>query len=75
MLATHTLFATNSNICLARIEVLRLTGERNNLYAVEIFICGVGADDDGGTFLADFPSEGGLEINPPDLTSFHGCYP
>jgi len=59
----------------AGIKVFCLTGERNNLNAVEIFVRGVVADDDGGTFLADFPSDGGLKINPSDLTSFHGRYP
>src|SRR4030066_1620120 len=60
---------------LARIETVRLAGEWNNLNAIEEFIGGVVADDDGRALLANFPSNRGFKINPPNVTSFHGSYP
>src|SRR3990172_8796634 len=63
------------HVRLARIEAVRLAGERNNLNAIEEFIGGIVADDDGGTFLANFPSNRGFKFNPPNVTSFHGSYP
>jgi hypothetical protein len=45
-----------THVRLARIEVVCLAGEWNNLNAIEEFIGGIVADDDGGTFLANFPS-------------------
>ena len=56
-------------------DAMRLAGERHDLHSVEEFVESVVADDDGRAFLPDLPTNGGIKIDPPDLTTFHELRP
>src|SRR3990172_8684334 len=58
------LFPPHPHIHLPPIKTIRFAGERDTLNAIEEFIGGVVADDDGRTFFSDLPPNRGFETNP-----------
>ena len=65
------LFPFKNHDSLARIKAGRLAREGHDLHPIEKLVGGVVADDDGRAPLSDLPTNGRIEINPPDLTAFH----
>ena len=70
-----TFLACKNHCCLAGIEPIRLAGERDDLNSIEEPIRCVVTDDRDRPLLFDFPTDGGIKVNPPYLTPFHGLRP
>ena len=64
-------FAIQIDWGFTRVNAGHVAGNRNDLYAVQVAVGCVIADDDGGTSVLDFTAKGGIEIDPPDFTAKH----
>ncbi len=64
-------FADNGDDSFAWIDASGAAGKRYDEKAVENGVGCVVADNDRRSGLTDFPADGRLKINPPDLTAPH----
>nr|CAP48094.1 putative integron gene cassette protein [uncultured bacterium] len=69
------LFAAEGNVRLTRVETRDVTRQRYHLYAVEMLVRCIVADDHGRASLSDLAPNRRVETHPPDVTAFHRLGP